>query len=78
MFQGFTTSISQSLSSAAYALQNITIREVVDIAVVSIALYLVILFIKQTKSYFLIGVVLIVTLVSILSQNLELSLTRTI
>lgn len=49
-----------------------------DIAVVSIALYLVILFIKQTKSYFLIGVTLLVALVSVLSQNLELSLTRTI
>lgn len=71
-------SVPQSVSAALYALENITMREVADIAVVSIALYVVLLFIKQTKSYFLIGVSLLLALVSIVSQNLDLALTRTI
>ena len=72
------SSAPQSVSAALYALENITMREVADIAVVSIALYVVLLFIKQTKSYFLIGVSLLLALVSIVSQNLDLALTRTI
>lgn len=71
-------SAPQSVSAGLYALQNITAREIADIAVVSIALYVVLLFIKQTKSYFLIGVSLLLVLVSIVSQNLDLALTRTI
>lgn len=72
------SSAPQSVSAALYALQNITSREIADIIVVSIALYVVLLFIKQTKSYFLIGVSLLLALVSIVSQNLDLALTRTI
>jgi len=71
-------SVPQSVSAGLYALQNITAREIADIAVVSIALYVVLLFIKQTKSYFLIGVSVLLILVSIVSQNLDLALTRTI
>lgn len=70
--------VPQSFPAALYALQNITAREVADIAVVSIALYIVLLFIKQTKSYFLIGVSILLILISIISQNLDLALTRTI
>lgn len=74
----FLGSVPQSFSAGIYALQNITLREVIDIAVVSIALYIVLLFIKQTKSYFLIGVTVLLAIVNIISQNLDLSLTRTI
>lgn len=70
--------VPQSVPAALYALQNITAREIADIAVVSIALYIVLLFIKQTKSYFLIGVSVLLILISIVSQNLDLALTRTI
>ena len=73
-----TGSIPQSFSAAGYALQNISLSEVADIIVVSIALYIVILFIKQTKSYFIIGVSLTLILLNILSQDLDLTLTRTI
>lgn len=72
------SSVPQSFSGALYALQNITVREITDIGVVSILLYVVILFVKQTKSYFLIGVSILLVLVSIFSQDLDLSLTRTI
>lgn len=73
-----TGSIPQSFSAATYALQNISLSEVADIIVVSIALYIVILFIKQTKSYFIIGVSLTLILLNIISQDLDLTLTRTI
>jgi diadenylate cyclase len=72
------SSAPQSFAVASHALQNITSREIVDILVVSTALYVVLLFIKQTKSYFLIGVSILIVFVSIISQNLDLSLTRTI
>lgn len=71
-------SVPQSFSAVMYALQNISMSEISDIAVVSIALYVVILFIKQTKSYFLIGVSLLLVFLNILSQDFDLALTRTI
>ncbi|MCF7865273.1 MAG: diadenylate cyclase [Candidatus Pacebacteria bacterium] len=71
-------SVSQSVSAVEYAIQNISLIEIADIAVVALAIYVVLLFIKQTRSYFLIGIVLILIVVSILSQNLDLALTRAI
>lgn len=72
------SSVSQAMSATEYALQNISLIEIVDIGVVALAIYVVLLFIKQTRSYFLIGIVLTLILVSILSQNLDLALTRAI
>lgn len=72
------SSVSQTTSAIEYALQNISLIEIVDIGVVALAIYVVLLFIKQTRSYFLIGVVLALILVSVLSQNLDLALTRAI
>jgi diadenylate cyclase len=72
------SSVPQSFSAAAYALQNISLVEILDIALVSVGIYVVLLFIKQTRSYFLIGVASILIIISVLSQNLDLSLTRAI
>lgn len=44
----------------------------------AVALYIVLLFIKQTRSYFLAGVIVLLMMVHILSQNLNLILTRSI
>ncbi|MEN9604869.1 MAG: hypothetical protein RJB39_554 [Candidatus Parcubacteria bacterium] len=60
------------------AIRNITFTEVIDIALVAGAIYILLLFIKQTKSYFLAGVTLFLLAINFISQNLNLSLTRSI
>ncbi len=70
--------VPQSFETLLYALKNISVQEIFDILIVSIALYVVLLFIKQTKSYFLVGIFIFFFLFSILSENFDLSLTRTI
>lgn len=77
-FSSLAASVPQTFSALGFALQNIALRDIVDIAVVSIAFYLVLLFIKQTKSYFLTSVLIVVVVIGTLSQNLDLTLTRTI
>jgi diadenylate cyclase len=75
-------SVSQSLpaalSATEYALQNISFIEIVDIGIVALGIYVILLFIKQTRSYFLIGIVLTLIILSVLSQNLDLAVTRAI
>ncbi len=71
-------SVASSFSNIGIAFQNITFREVIDIALVALAIYIVLLFVKQTRSYFVAGVSLVLMAVSFLSQNLNLSLTRSI
>lgn len=71
-------SVVDSFGSAFFALQTISLWEVLDILIVAIALYVLLLFIKQTKSYFLITVSIVLILANILSQSLDLALTRTI
>lgn len=71
-------SVPQSFSTVMYALQNISFIEVMDIAIVALGIYVILLFIKQTRSYFLIGIVLFLVLISVLSQNLDLAVTRAI
>ncbi len=60
------------------AVRSITFIEVLDIILVAAALYIALLFIKQTKSYFLAGVTVSLLVINFLSQNLNLSLTRSI
>lgn len=67
-----------SVSNIIFAFSNITLREILDIILVSFAIYIVLLFVKQTKSYFVLVVSLILIFLSMISQNLNLSLTRSI
>jgi diadenylate cyclase len=67
-----------SLPNLSFAFSNISPREILDILVVSFAIYIVILFVKQTKSYFVVLVSIILILLSMISQNLNLPLTRSI
>lgn len=53
-------------------------REIADILIVSIAIYIILLFVKQTKSYFVLGVSLFLLILNFFSQNLNLTLTRSI
>ncbi len=67
-----------SFSVIITALQHITPTEIFDIMLVALALYIVALFIKQTRSYLLAGVVVVLIGIHLLSQNLNLTLTRSI
>lgn len=67
-----------SLSNIGIALQNITLRESTDILLVALTIYIILLFVKQTRSYFVAGASLLLIAVSFLSQNLNLALTRSI
>jgi diadenylate cyclase len=58
--------------------QNITFPEMLDITLLACALYVILLFIKKTKSYVLAGVIILLLTVYFLSQNLNLTLVRSI
>lgn len=57
---------------------SITGREILDIAIVALAFYVILLFVKQTRSYFVLSVSLILIALNIFSQDLNLTLTRSI
>ena len=57
---------------------SISGREVLDIAIVALAFYIILLFVKQTRSYFVLSVSLILIGLNIFSQDLNLTLTRSI
>lgn len=57
---------------------SITGREVLDIFLVSLAIYIILLFVKETKSYFVLTVSLALIFLNFFSQNLNLTLTRAI
>lgn len=65
-------------SNVPFLLSNISFREIIDIILVSLAIYIILLFVKQTKSYFVVIVSLILIIASLISQNLNLTLTRSI
>lgn len=66
------------LANIYFALSNISVWEIFDIVIVAVAIYIVILFVKQTKSYFVLIVSIALLLLAFISQNLNLSLTRAI
>ncbi len=57
---------------------SITGREIIDILLVALAIYIVLLFVKQTKSYFVLTVSLLLIGLNLFSQDLNLTLTRSI
>lgn len=57
---------------------SISGREILDIFLVSLAIYIVLLFVKQTRSYFVLTVSLALIALNFFSQNLNLTLTRSI
>ncbi len=64
------------LSNLPFVLSNITAWELFDIIIVSIGIYIIILFVKQTKSYFVLFVSIGLLVLAFVAQNLSLSLTR--
>lgn len=57
---------------------SISGREILDIFLVSLAIYIILLFVKQTRSYFVLTVSLALIALNFFSQNLNLTLTRSI
>jgi diadenylate cyclase len=56
--------------------KNISFRDFIDIAFVSVVFYFTLLFIKQTKSYFLVHIAVLLLVINALSRYLNLNLTR--
>lgn len=67
-----------SLQDLPIIVSTISGREIVDILLVSLAIYVILLFVKQTKSYFVLSVSLFLLALNFFSQNLNLTLTRSI
>lgn len=59
-------------------LYNISAGNVLDIAIVAICIYLVLIFIKQTKSNFIFSAIIVLFGINFISQKFDLSLTRRI
>jgi diadenylate cyclase len=72
MFQFLQTQIEIAL----VIFQNITFRDFLDVGFVSLVFYFILLFIKQTKSYFLVHIAILLFLIDTLSRYLNLNLTR--
>lgn len=66
------------LSNLPFVFSSITFWEILDIIIVAVAIYIIILFVKQTRSYFVLVVSLALIIVAFIAQNLSLSLTRAI
>ncbi len=67
-----------SIQDIPLIFSSISSREILDIFLVSLAIYIILLFVKQTKSYFVLTVSLALIALNFFSQNLNLTLTRSI
>lgn len=67
-----------SIQDVPLIFSSISGREVLDILIVSLAIYIILLFVKQTRSYFVLTVSLTLIGLNFFSQNLNLTLTRSI
>lgn len=67
-----------SIQDIPLIFSSITGKEILDIIIVSLALYVILLFIKETKSYFVLTISLALIFLNFFSQNLNLTLTRSI
>jgi uncharacterized protein (TIGR00159 family) len=67
-----------SVQDIPIIVSSITGKEILDIILVALAIYVILLFVKQTKSYFVLSVSLFLIALNFFSQNLNLSLTRSI
>jgi diadenylate cyclase len=78
MINSQLASVSNTFTNISFAFNNFSFREFVDIGIVSLIIYIVVLFIIQSRSYFIVTISAILAFISFFSQNLNLSLTRTI
>ena len=60
------------------AILSISIKDFFDIAIITICIYLVLIFIKQTKSNFILSVIIALFGINFVSQEFDLALTRRI
>lgn len=69
---------SDSLTTLQSVFSNIGARDIFDILIVAILIYIAIIFIKQTRSFFIFSTIIILLGVSYLSGVFDLTLTRTV
>lgn len=65
-----------SVQDISIIFSSISGREILDIFLVSLAIYIVLLFVRQTRSYFVLTVSLALIALNFFSQDLNLTLTR--
>ena len=54
------------------------LKDVIDILIITICIYLILIFIKQTRSFFVLGAFISLFILNFLSQKFDLGLTRQI
>lgn len=70
------TFLTNFFSSSLNTFKSLQFADIIDILIVAFALYLVFLFIRQSRSYFIIYSVLFLLVVSYIAKTFNLSLTR--
>ena len=74
---GVKLSISSELGPMINALSEVfKLKDLLDIAIVSVIIYLVLIFISRTKSFFIVNSVILLSVVYYLARYFDLSLTR--
>jgi len=72
----FYAYIESSFNTLGLGIMSLKPADIVDIAIVALCIYIILLFIKRTRSFFLVNAVLTLLIISYLSQTLNLGLTR--
>lgn len=70
--------IANAWADISSALGNFGIRDVLDIAIVAGFTYFILLFIKQTRSYFILTAIVILLVMGFISNALDLALTKSL
>ena len=73
-----TASLWSLPSQITSALISISTRDIFDIAIVAVCIYLVLIFIKQTRSSFIFSAIVVLLGINFISQQFDLALTRQI
>lgn len=71
-----TNTLAQSMYSLPHFFTNFAVFDLADILIVSLLVYFILLFVKQTKSYFIVNLVLFLVVLFYVSKTFDLSLTR--
>lgn len=78
MTSGLTANLSSLPFELTSALFSISAKDIFDITIVAICIYLVLIFIKQTKSNFIFSAIVVLFGINFISQEFDLTLTRRI
>lgn len=74
--EAFVSQVLRSFEEAPKLFMNFSLGEFIDILIVSILVYLVLIFIKQTKSFFVLNSLLVLFALNLFSNIFDLELTK--